>query len=98
MTSKNRLFSNASEYDCWIYQNCAQCSKAGKVSLPGSSSCEIIEAIHDAALGIDIPGEVAMRFGEVEEGDFLIFRDCPEKVSPKGQAASGIVPQPEIQP
>jgi len=41
---------------------------------------------------------VVMRFGKVEEGDFLIFRDYPEKVSPKGQAASGIAPQPEIQP
>lgn len=78
MSSKNRPFNNASNYDCWMYQNCFSCSKAGDVAILGSSTCEIFKAIHDAFAEIYIPEEVEMRFGEVESKDFLSFRDWQE--------------------
>lgn len=77
--TKNQPFTNATDYDCWSGQNCDRCKKAGDIEEPGSSSCEIFEAIHDAACGIDIPDEIALRFGVIEDGDFEPFLDCPEK-------------------
>lgn len=80
--TKNKPFSSGSEYWCWIHHNCNQCGKATDADSgrPGSSDCEIYEAIHDAAGGIDIPDAIAVRFGEIEDDSFQILWDCPEKV------------------
>ena len=76
--TRNKPFSNHTDYACWVYRNCDRCTKAGDVSEAGSSDCDIFEAIHDAAGGIDIPDEVAVRFGDVGKY-FHPFLDCPER-------------------
>lgn len=75
---KNKPFTNHTDYACWVYHNCDRCAKAGNPSQAGSSDCNIFEAIHDAAGGIDISDEVALRFGEIEEECFNPFWNCPE--------------------
>lgn len=85
--TRNQPFSNASVYCGWTYHNCDRCTKAGDAGIPGSSSCDIFEAIHDAAGGIDIPDEVALRFGEIDDERFSAWRDCPERVLKTQQQA-----------
>lgn len=76
---RNKPFTNYTDYACWIYHKCSSCIKAGNVAIAGSSDCDIFEAIHDAAGGIDIPDEVAVKFGDVEDEYFSPFWDCPER-------------------
>ena len=83
MSGNNCPFSSASEYACWTNQNCDHCSKFGNVGVQGSSGCEIFEAIHNAAIGI-APNNLAIRFGEIENESFLIFRDCSEREAQHG--------------
>jgi hypothetical protein len=60
----------------WSANNCDKCGKAGDPSEAGSSSCELFEAIHDAAASDGtVSEEIAKRLGHNHEQ--YVWR-CPE--------------------
>lgn len=63
-TERIHLFSNGTQYMDWTFNNCDKCALAGDPSEPGSSSCDLFEAICDA--GADdgtVSAEIAARLG-----------------------------------
>lgn len=79
--SKSYLFLNLKEFISWANCNCACCSKSGTLAIPGSSECDIFEAIAVSILSskIDVPREIAKRFGEISSGKIEVYPLCPER-------------------
>lgn len=79
--SKSHPFLNAKEFISWANCNCACCSKSGTLAIPGSSRCEIFEAIAESVCmpKIEINSEIAKRFGEIRSGRIEVYPLCPER-------------------
>jgi hypothetical protein len=78
MSERIYLFSNGTQYMDWTANNCDRCTKAGDPSEPGSSKCELFEAIHDAATEDGtVAHEIAKRIGLTDAGLKYVWR-CPE--------------------
>lgn len=77
-------FTNATDYQCWLYANCEKCRKYHEnLDDNGYSKCEIDQAIALSACGIGMTDELANRMGGVKFEEFpdsynFFQRSCTE--------------------
>ncbi len=82
------IFTSGLDYLDWCERNCDLCAKGGDQAEPGSSQCELFEALADAACDDgEVSEEVAQRIGK--------GRRCKEFVKPAPEKP--VILSPEIE-
>ncbi len=70
--SKIIPFSNATDYQCWLYANCEKCKKYHEdLDEHGYSKCEIEGAIVLSSCGEGLTEEMVQRMGGVQSEQCL---------------------------
>lgn len=78
MSERHDVFANGTQYLDWTARNCDRCPLAGDPSEPGSSACDIFEAIHDAAADDGtVSTDIARRMGLLDN-EMAYTWACPE--------------------